>query len=530
MTLRARLGLTAAIAVAVAVIAVAIAAYAGTRSQLRGQVDNSLQGLAHAVTVRAAAPPGAPGVIGGGGPAGDGGARGQGRTRGPQVDRGGRASRGPGGPPNTIRDADEGLGLDQLPPQAFGGAPGTFTLVYPNGLTYVPSGQRYRIPASEASKRIAATGQGQRLSDMNVQGHHIRVLTMGLGPRGALEVALPLNEVDKALSNQLLLLVVIALAGIALAAVLGLLVTRTALAPIARFTARTEEIATDSEVGGQRLEVSGRDELARLAQTFNATLESLESSIQAQRNLVADASHELRTPIATIRANLQLMREEGRLSDADRAALREDMIEELDELTGLVGDVVELARGAKPEGNKSELRLDLLVQDALQRSRRRGSGVAIELELEPTLIEGEPNRIARAIANLLDNARKWSPPGGVVEVHLKEGVLSVRDHGPGFHEDDLPFVFNRFHRAKEARGKPGSGLGLAIVRQAAEAHGGFVEAANATGGGAIVRVGFGPPIETDESQDPERGAPAPTLSLDSSDESLTFGGDRPGGR
>jgi two-component system, OmpR family, sensor histidine kinase MprB len=530
MSLRARLGLTAAIAVAVAVIAVAIAAYAGTRSQLRGQVDNSLQGLAHSVTVRATAPPGAPGVLSGGGAVGDRGGRSQGGAPAPRGDRGSRAPRGPGGPPNILGDADEGLGLDQLPPQAFGGAPGTFTLIYPNGLTYVPSGQRYRIPASATSKRIAATGRGQMLSDMNVQGHHIRVLTLGLGPRGALEVALPLTDVDKALSSQLLLLVVIALAGIALAALLGLLVARTALAPIARFTARTEEIATDSEVGEQRLEVRGRDELARLAQTFNATLDSLERSIQAQRNLVADASHELRTPIATIRANLQLMREEGRLSEADRAALREDMIEELDELTALVGDVVELARGAKPEGNRSEVRLDLLVQDAVERSRRRTSGVVIETELEPTLIEGEPDRIARAIANLLDNASKWSPQGGVVEVRLNGGVLSVRDHGPGFHEDDLPLVFNRFHRAKEARSKLGSGLGLAIVRQAAEAHGGFVEASNAPGGGAIVRVGFGSPIETGEAEDSERGSPTPTLSLDSSDETLTFGGDRPGGR
>jgi two-component system sensor histidine kinase MprB len=111
------------------------------------------------------------------------------------------------------------------------------------------------------------------------------------------------------------------------------------------------------------------------------------------------------------------------------------------------------------------------------------------------LVSGEADRIARAVANLLDNAAKWSPAGGLVEVELGDGVLTVRDHGPGFHEDDLPFIFDRFHRARDARSKPGSGLGLAIVRQAADAHGGFVQAVNAPDGGALMRISFGPPLE-----------------------------------
>ena len=110
-------------------------------------------------------------------------------------------------------------------------------------------------------------------------------------------------------------------------------------------------------------------------------------------------------------------------------------------------------------------------------------------------MRGEPERISRAVSNLLDNARKWSPPGGVVEVALRDGVLTVRDHGPGFDEADLPHVFERFYRADRARAMPGSGLGLAIVRQAAEAHGGSADAANAPGGGAVVRVRFGDSYE-----------------------------------
>jgi two-component system sensor histidine kinase MprB len=289
---------------------------------------------------------------------------------------------------------------------------------------------------------------------------------------------------------------VIAAAGIALAALLGILVARTALSPIARFTRQTELIAAQPDrIEHERLEVEGTDELARLARTFNTTLDALERSVASQRNLVADASHELRTPIASLRANLQLLRDEDLLSGEDRDALRSDMIEELDELTGLVGDVVELARGSKPSGEPGDVRVDEIVSQAVERTRRRAPQLTVDTHLETALVRGEGDRIARAVMNLLDNAVKWSPAGATIAVDLRDGVLTVRDHGPGFHEDDLPFVFDRFHRAKDARSKPGSGLGLAIVRQAAEAHGGFVEARNAPDGGAIIRIGFGPRLE-----------------------------------
>jgi two-component system sensor histidine kinase MprB len=292
---------------------------------------------------------------------------------------------------------------------------------------------------------------------------------------------------------------VIAAGGIALAALLAVLVARTAVAPIERFTRQTESIASQPErIEHERLEVVGTDELARLAQTFNRTLDALERSVQAQRNLVADASHELRTPIATIRANLQLMRDEKLLSAADRAALRADVIEELDELTALVSDVVELARGSRPGAEAGEVRLDSIVTDALDRARRRAPGLNYVAHLEPTLVHGDGDRMARAVMNLLENASKWSPEAGEVEVFLRDGILTVRDHGPGFDEQDLPHVFDRFYRAKRARAKPGSGLGLAIVRQAAEAHGGWVEAANAPDGGALMRISFGAPVALED--------------------------------
>jgi two-component system sensor histidine kinase MprB len=313
------------------------------------------------------------------------------------------------------------------------------------------------------------------------------------------------------LSHQLILLIVIGAAGIAIAGLLGLVVARTALSPITRFTRRTEDLTSHVDLS-QRLEVKGRDELARLAQSFNRTLDALSLSVEAQRNLVADASHELRTPIATLRANIQLMAEGDRLSAPDRESIRRDVIQELDELTALVGDVVELARGTKPDsGGLDEVRLDEIARDQVERAERQAGAPSYSATLEPTVVSGEPQRISRAVSNLLDNARKWSPADSTVEVGLAGGVLTVRDHGAGFAEDDLPHVFDRFYRAAQARGQSGSGLGLAIVRQAAEAHGGFVEAANAPGGGAVLRVSFGPATRPaqDESPDVPADVPAP---------------------
>jgi two-component system sensor histidine kinase MprB len=463
VSLRVRMGLAAGVAVALAVIAVAVSAYAGTSSELHGQVDQSLRSLTGQAI---------------GGP------------------DGGRPDGGPGGeestPPPGESGEQHGSFFHRAP--AFGGAPGLLTVVHPDGSRTILRGSRTNtIPVIPAFTALAKTGKGSFFTDLTVRGNSIRVLATGTGQRGALLAALPLKDVNTALSDQLLLLVLIAAGGIAVAALLGLLVARTALAPIARFTRQTEAIAAHPDrLDSERLDVHGGDELARLAQTFNRTLDVLEQSVQAQRNLVADASHELRTPIATIRANLQLMADEQRLPPDERAALRRDVIEELDELTALVSDVVELARGAKPGSDPDDVRLDQIVQGVVDRSRRRAPGLTIQAELTPTLVRGEGDRIGRAVGNLLDNAVKWSPSGATIEVTVRDGVLTVRDHGPGFAQEDLPFVFDRFHRARAARAKPGSGLGLAIVRQAADAHDGFVAAGNAPGGGALMRIGFGP--------------------------------------
>jgi two-component system, OmpR family, sensor histidine kinase MprB len=470
VTLRARIAAVATVSVALAVLAVAIGLYVAVRSDLRGELDTQLRTRARVF-------------------AGPGG-QSRGFYFGTQPPNG-----RPFAPGTTVRPkALPG----KVQPAPFGAASGYIQFISTEGKVFVPGGQGSapaRLTVSAADRKIAAAGTGSALSDRTVKGVRLRVLTVGAGAGRAAMIARPLTEVEHELSRLILILVLIGAGGIVLAALLGTLVARTALAPIARFTSRTETLTGSLDLSS-RLEAGGRDELGRLAESFNAALDALERSVSAQRHLIADASHELRTPIASLRANIQVLGEAERLPEEEQRSLREDIVAELDDLTALVGDVVELARGAEPPGSLDEVRLDEVVESAVRSARRRGE-IEFELHLQPSVVTGAGDRIGRAVSNLIDNARKWSPPGGLVEVSVQDGVLSVRDHGPGFEQADLPFVFDRFYRAESARGQPGSGLGLAIVRQAAESCGGFAEAQNAPGGGALLRVGFGAPVASE---------------------------------
>ncbi len=501
MSMRARIAATAGVSVALAVLVAALGLYLGVRSDLRGEIDKSLR--ARASVLSAPAFSGRPGPgrpprrAGGGLPPGNGG--------GPPPRDGDADDGGPAGAPSAgsaPRGTPDGGGPGGAPdgfpanvlPAPFGEAQGYVQFISPQGALVVPGGQRSpaRIAPTAQEALIASRGSGSAFTDRTVRGIRLRILTLGTGARGAVMVARPLTEVDHELSRLLLLLLVIGAAGSALAVLLGALVARTALAPIARFTRRTESLSDNLDLS-QRLDVSGRDELARLAQSFNATLDALEHSVLAQRHLIADAGHELRTPIASLRANIQVLQEADRLPPHELENLRQDVLAELDELTALVADVVELARGGEHDAGDvslDDVRLDHIVEHALTRARRRGD-VRFESRLQPTLLRGQGQRIDRAVSNLLDNALKFTPPQGLIEVELKDGELTVRDHGPGFAESDLPFVFDRFYRADGARGQPGSGLGLAIVRQTALDGGGYAKAGNAPGGGALLCVSFG---------------------------------------
>ncbi len=332
---------------------------------------------------------------------------------------------------------------------------------------------------------------GSRLHDGTVDGVHARIYTVSLGNGFALQVARPLNEVDHTLQQTRLVLLLVALGGIGIAGGLGLLVAGAALRPVRRLTAATEHVAATQDLGS-RIEVDGHDELSRLAASFNTMLEALDRSQQSQHRLIADASHELRTPLTSLRTNIEVLALDRKMPAADREQLLADVVEQLGEMTVLVSELVELARGERPAADPEEVRLDLLVDEAVVRARRNRPGVTFETELEETTIHGVPGSIDRAVSNLLDNAAKWSPDGGTVEVAVEGPQVVVRDHGPGIADDDLPHVFDRFYRAPNARGRPGSGLGLAIVRQVAESHGGEVVAEQPEGGGTRMRLRLGP--------------------------------------
>ena len=352
------------------------------------------------------------------------------------------------------------------------------------------------LPVTQDARRVARGDKSAYFSDATASDTphtQMRVLTFpvlapGTGPV-AVQVARPLAEVDRSLSRIRWYLILIEAGGVAVAAGLGLLVARAALAPVRRLTGATERVAETGDLS-ERIDARGEDELSRLAGSFNTMLGALDESRRVQRQLVEDASHELRTPLTSLRTNIEVLASKRTLPPEERARLLSDVVEQLQEMSSLVSELLVLARGEQHGEEPEDVRLDLVAAEAVERARRNRPGVTFNTALEETLVRGVPVTIERAVGNLLDNAAKWSPPGGKVELIVKDGAVVVRDQGPGIADEDLPHVFERFYRARSARGMPGSGLGLAIVRQVAEAHGGAVELARANGGGTVATLTF----------------------------------------
>jgi two-component system sensor histidine kinase MprB len=446
MSFRARLTLVAAAAVALAVVVASAVIYVVVRGDLRGPVDDTLRNRAGVISRL---------------------------------------------PPEALGRELFGLDLSQV---------GIFPQVVRSNGSIVPIRSPYGHATLPVTKHVTAVAQGRKrafFSDDHVGGTHLRTLTFQYAPGYAIELASPLTTVDRSLRHIRLLLLLIAIGGVAVAAALGLLVSRAALAPVRRLTHATEKVRATGDLS-ERIETSGQDELSRLAGSFNTMLEALEESTRLQRQLVTDASHELRTPLTSLRTNIEVLATERELAPEDRKKLLADVIEQLGEMTTLIAEVVELARGAQLRHEPEDVRLDLVTADAVERTRRNRPGVTFNTDLRESLVHGVPASIERAIGNLLDNAAKWSPAGGYVDVSVHDGEVVVRDHGPGIEDEDLPHVFDRFYRARSARGLAGSGLGLAIVRQVAEAHGGTVVAERADGGGTKVtlRLDGARPLET----------------------------------
>jgi two-component system sensor histidine kinase MprB len=428
VTFRRRLTLSATVAVAVAVVLGSLAAWLVVRRQLRSEVDDDLRRQA------------------------------------------------------AIVQRLEGLGPDvSIPIPAPGQRVFITQIEGPRGNVVFGSGPHFDV---DEDPRPA----GSRFADQTVGGVHYRLYREPVGSF-TLTLALPLTDVDESLRRLAFILLLVTGGGVAIAAVLGGGVAATAAAPVARLTEAAERV---SETGDLSLRIEDRagadDELGRLSTSFNHMLAALEMSVNAQKQLVADASHELRTPITSIRTNMDLLASGAELSPDERGRLLGDVRDQLEELTTIVNDLVELARDGERPAGFGEVRLDQVVEARVASFRRHAGGLEISTELAPSVVSGNAARIDRAVRNLLENAAKWSPPDGRIEVAVRDGALTVRDHGPGFPPEDLDRVFDRFYRSTAARSTPGSGLGLAIVRQVVESHGGRVTASNAEDGGAVVRL------------------------------------------
>jgi two-component system, OmpR family, sensor histidine kinase MprB len=473
--LRRRLAIACASAVALAILLAAIVVYVVVRSQLLGQVDNELRSQAALVQQ------------------------------------------------SQLRCNGNSGGT--LPAAVGGGAP-IWQVVTTNGVYCSDGNVTLPIDPGAASFADGNGGAPPYLQNVNVGGTKLRVFTVpasvgnGFGTvPAALQLARPLSPVENVLSELRVVLLLLCAGGIALAACLGRLAAGRVLAPLAE-VAQTAEHITDTEDLTSRIQYHADDEVGQLATRFNAMIErlqgsraALDESVQAQRQLVADASHELRTPITSLRTNIEVLMAGDALSADDRHRLLADVLEQSEELSTLIGDVIELARGDLPITSAEDVRLDRVAADCMTRARRDFPDVRFESSFEPVVIDGVPERLARAIKNLLDNAAHHSAVGGVVEVIVDHRGVQVRDHGTGIDPADLPYVFDRFFRGANSRQRQGSGLGLAIVRQVAVQHGGSVEAANAPDGGAVFSLRL-PTVAEDhhdhaDDQYPVAGDPLP---------------------
>ncbi|HEX4108203.1 MAG TPA: HAMP domain-containing sensor histidine kinase [Solirubrobacteraceae bacterium] len=490
MSLRRRITLISATAVTVAVVLASLLSYLLVSHRLTSELDSSLRSQARL-------PRGAQGAFA---------VPGNGPTASSNIERFLESHHlhlvTASGKPATDAQISSSLNSRPQPPELGSGArAGQVTpyrqLVQSSGSIIHAAGSTLRLPVTPTVLALAKAGaHGVVFFDARVDGVHLRVLAES-GPSGyALEVARPLTDNDDTLSNLRLILLGIVVGSIALAVLLGRLIAGAAVSPVKRLTQTAELVAHTTDLS-QRIEVSAgsEDELGRLAHSFNAMLDALERSMrklddsaQAQRQLVADASHELRTPVTSLRANVEIVQAVPDMDPDERSRILADAVSQAEELTLLMNDLIELARGDEPATEHEEVRFDELVGAVVERHQRHAPSMRFDAELEPCLVDGVPPRLDRAVSNLIDNAVKWSPPEGPVEIHLSGGELTVRDHGPGISRDDLPHVFDRFYRSADARGRPGSGLGLAIVRQAAVSHQGSVRAEAADGGGTLMRL------------------------------------------
>jgi two-component system, OmpR family, sensor histidine kinase MprB len=434
LPLRTRVGALAALGVGLAVLVTATAAYFTVRMQLTNSVDDSL------------------------------------------LDRARQLVATQFGDPSLLRD---------VPSEPILAADVRIAMVRADGAAFVTRGDTGDPTWGEPEVAVAQGRDPQSVRTVTTNGDSYRVVAVPAGPGRALVLGQSTATVDEVLQTVGLVSLLAGAVGIALAAWAGASIARAGLRPVEQLTAAAEKVAQTGRL--DPIQVEGDDEIARLAHAFNAMLGALGEAQLRQRRLVADAGHELRTPLTSLRTNIDLLAQsdrEGGLDPAERAGLIADVKAQLEELSTLATDLMELAREDPPTATRETLDFADVVRDSVNRVQRRAPELVFSADLQPWPIEGDAQLLARAVTNLLDNAATWSPPRGKVTVTLREGTLEVCDEGPGIAPADMPRVFDRFYRAAEARSRPGSGLGLAIVRAAAERHGGQVRADRSDHGGA----------------------------------------------
>ncbi len=451
MSLRVRLALGLALLAAAAVVAVSVTSYVVTGNSVRAQTDRSLRlygdqlqdadGRLAASVCRYGQPP-------------------------PDHDE-----HGPGAPDDGFVPLP-GAQLQCLT------STGTITRSTVNNL-----------PVTSEDRRVASHEWTSYYDTVNTKGAGgYRVYTVAVHPSGAVQIVRSTQEADQALATVRDRSLLVGGLVIALAALAGWLFARRISAPLTRLTATAERVAESGRPEAAGLDVAGRDEVGRLGRAFGTMLAALTRARENQQRLAQDAGHELRTPLTSLRTNIETLRRHGDLPGDVRARVLDDLSEEEAELQRLVEELVALVSDEDDDEEPVDVDLGSLVERQAARARRR-SDRTIVVEHDATHVLGRTRRLERLAANLLDNAIKFSAPGTQIEVSLHDGVLVVRDHGPGFAPRDLPHVLDRFYRAETARSRPGSGLGLAIVDEIARAHGGTVVAANAPDGdGAVVTV------------------------------------------
>ena len=455
MSLRARLVLALAGLAVLATAVVAVTGYATTRRVLRAEVDRTLTAYARQLrdpdgrTIAA--------LCGGG--------------------------RLPGGfePGRGLPDHDdEAAAIPDLPGSRVQCLAATGRIV--------TTGE-YPLPVGRSARALARSGGSARyalIATVRSRGSSYRVLTVPVPGGGAVQLARNLAEAERTLRTLRNRYLLVGLLALVAATAAGWLIARRATAPLAHLTDAAEQVAITGEPRAD-IPPAGDDEVGRLSAAFATMLDALMRSRRDQQRLAQDAGHELRTPLTSLRANIDVLRRHPDLDPPRRGQVLDDLDAEARELSLLTDELIDLVADRRGEDPWHEVDLAGLVRRAVERAGRRSENEYV-VEVQPCLVVGQSAALLRAIGNLLDNAAKFSPPGSRIEVRSADGVVSVRDHGPGIAPGDLPHVFDRFYRADAARSLPGSGLGLAIVAQVAADHGGRAHAANAEGGGAVMTI------------------------------------------